>query len=222
MSTKTTSTNQYDSTAMKTYNAFQPQLLSSMLQMSQNPLGSSYFQNQLAQQQANAHQINQRSQSNSLRNLRTGGGILSNSGGYTNALINRNTISGSALQANAFNSAMNTALQNRGSALSAMEAYQPLQTGQTTGTSGLGTWLPQAASAAASAFSPGFSAMMGGNSFRSGYQTQGSNSSWGNALLSSISGQNRQTAGYQMPQTQGDPNSYQLPYQQEYQWQANS
>ena len=169
MSTKSTSTNQYNAAAMGNYNAFQGSIGSQLMQMAQNPLGNSYFQHQLAQQQAAAQQINQRSQSNSLQNLRTGGGILSNSGGVTASLINRNQMQGSALQSNAFNTAMNSALQNRNMALMSMESYQPLQTGSTTSTSGLGTWLPQVAGMAMNMVAPGLDSMMAGNGFSAGY-----------------------------------------------------
>jgi hypothetical protein len=139
----TTTSNQYNPNAMQAYNTFQPQLQTSLMQMAQNPLGSSYFQHQLSQQQATAHQVNQRSQTNMLQNMRTGGGILSNSGGFMNAALNRNMIAGSGMQSNAFNSALNQALSNRNAALSSMQGYQPLQTGQTSvsGKSGAGTWV---------------------------------------------------------------------------------
>ena len=167
----TQSTNQYNPVANSAYNTFQPQIMSSLMQMAQNPLGNSYFQHQLSQQQAAAQQVNQRGQTNALQNLRAGGGVLSNSGGIASSLINRNQIQGSTLQANAFNSAMNSALQNRNMALMSMQAYQPLQTGNTTtqSQSGLGTWLPQVAGMAMNMVAPGFSSMLGGNSFSAGY-----------------------------------------------------
>jgi len=173
--TNTQSTNQYNTAGLNAYNAFQPQIMSQLMQMAQNPLGNSYFQHQLAQQQSAAQQISQRSQSNSLQNLRTGGGVLSNSGGVAASLINRNQMQGSALQSNAFNSAMNSALQNRNMALMSMESYQPLQTGSTStqSTSGLGTWLPQVAGMAMNMAAPGLGSMMGGGSFSGGYQSQG-------------------------------------------------
>ena len=173
--TTTQSTNQYNPAANNAYNAFQPQIMSQLMQMAQNPLGNSYFQHQLAQQQSAAQQINQRSQSNSLQNLRTGGGVLSNSGGVASSLINRNQMQGSALQSNAFNSAMNSALQNRNLALMSMQQYQPLQTGNNTtqSTGGLGTWLPQVAGMAMGMAAPGLGSMMGGNSFSAGYQQNG-------------------------------------------------
>lgn len=171
----TQSTNQYNPAANTAYNTFQPQIMSQLMQMAQNPLGNSYFQHQLAQQQAAAQQINQRSQSNSLQNLRTGGGVLSNSGGVVASLINRNQMQGSALQSNAFNSAMNSALQNRNMALMSMQQYQPLQTGSNTtqSTGGLGAWLPQVAGMAMNMVAPGLGSMMGGGSFSGGYQSQG-------------------------------------------------
>ena len=168
---QTNATNQYNSSSLNSYNAFQPQLQSSLSQMAQNPLGSSYFQNQLAQQQGQAQQIGQRNQSNLLQNMRAGGGILSNSGGFMNAMLQRNTLGNSQMQGNAFNSSMNTALSNRNMALMSMQAYQPLQTGQnTTQTqSGLGTWLPQVAGMAMNALAPGLGSMMGGQGFSAGY-----------------------------------------------------
>lgn len=156
MSTKTTSntSNQYNAAGMSAYNAFQPALMQQLLQMSQNPLSSSYFQNALAQMRNSANQIGARNTQNTLQNARTSGGMLSNSGGFTRALLNRNMLSNSTMQSNAFNSALNNALQNRNWALSSMEAYQPLQTGQKTTqqTGGLGTWLPQLAGAAIGGF----------------------------------------------------------------------
>jgi hypothetical protein len=179
--TQTNATNQYNPNSMNSYNMFQPQVASQLMQMVQNPLGSSYFQNQLAQQQAGANQVNQRSMANSLQNARTGGGILSNSGGYTNALINRNQIQGSMTQSNAFNTAMNSALQNRSLAAMSMQAYQPLQTGQNTtqSTGGLGTWLPQVAGAAMNMLMPGLGSMMGGQGFSAGYGGGGGGASAG-------------------------------------------
>lgn len=174
MSTKTTtdSTNQYNSSSMGTYNSFQPQIGSTLMQMVQNPLGNSYFQNQLAQQQSAGNQIAARNNTNLLRNMRTGGGILSNSGGFMAGSLNRNNIAASGMQANAFNSALNSALANRSTALMAMQAYQPLQTGQTSTQtqSGLGTWLPQVAGAALNMAMPGIGSMLGGGSFGAGYK----------------------------------------------------
>lgn len=173
--TTTTSTNQYNNGSMNTYNAFQPRLGSTLMSMVQNPLGNSYFQNQLAQAQAASRQIANRNNTNAIRNMRTGGGILSNAGGFAAGMLNRNNLAASNMQANAFNSALNSALSNRGMAMTAMEAYQPLQTGQTSTqqTGGLGTWLPQVAGMAMNALMPGLGSMMGGGSFSSGYRGMG-------------------------------------------------
>lgn len=152
MSTKTSTNtqNQYNPAGMGTYNAFQPVLQRQLLQMAQNPLSSSYFQNALAQMRGSANALGARNMKNTLQNARTGGGLLSNSGAFSQALTNQTMLNNSQLQSNAFNSALSNALQNRNWALSSMESYQPLQTGQnsTQTTGGLGTWLPQLAGAA--------------------------------------------------------------------------
>jgi len=159
MSTKTTTNtqNQYNQSGMNAYNAFMPQLQSQLMQLSGNPLGSSFFQNQLGMAQKNASQIGQRNISNTLQNVRAGGGLLGNAGAYTNALLNKTMMGNSALQSNAFNSTLNNSLQTRNWALSAMQGFQPLQTGQNTTQqkSGLGTWLPQLAGAAIGGLSGG-------------------------------------------------------------------
>lgn len=177
MSTKqqTTTTNAYNNAAMGTYNMFQGAIGNNLMQMVNNPLGNSFFKNQLAQQMGVSNQIGQRNNSNALRNMRTGGGVLSNAGGFAAGMLNRNNLTNSMMQGNAFNTALNSALQSRNTGLMSMQAYQPLQTGQnsTQTTSGLGTWLPQLAGAALSAAMPGIGSMMGGGSFASGYKSGG-------------------------------------------------
>jgi hypothetical protein len=174
----TNTSNQYNPASMNAYNAFTGATMGNLMSMASNPLGSSYFQNQLAQQKGQSQQVGQRNQSNLLQNMRTGGGILSNSGGFMNAQLQRNNIANSGMQSNAFNSAMNSALQNRTAAQMSMAAYQPLQTGQnsTSSTGGLGTWLPQVAGAALSMAAPGLGSMMGGGSFSAGYSPSGGGS----------------------------------------------
>lgn len=212
MPTTNTATNQYNPSAMNTYNAFQPQLQGSLMQMATNPLGSSYFQNQLAQNQQNSAQIGQRNISNSLQNLRTGGGILSNNGGFMNAQLQRNTLANSNMQAGGFNSALNSALQNRSSALMSMAAYQPLQTGQTQGTSGLGTWLPQVAGAAMNMLAPGVGSMLGGQGFSAGYKG-GGNGGYSGAVSDSMLQNAQNPNPFMMPQTQSSPMPSVIPYQ---------
>lgn len=213
MSTKTTntSTNQYNQSSMGTYNAFQPQLMGSLMQMVNNPLGSSYFQNQLAQQQAASRQIGQRSNANALQNLRTGGGILSNAGGFAAGMLNRNQNANNGMQANAFNTALNSALQNRNFALASMQAYQPLQTGQTSTQqqSGLGTWLPQLLGAGLGMAMPGIGGMMAGTGFMSGYRnSSGGYSGPSNPLSGTMS---PMMSGIGMPAAPAPLNPYNMP-----------
>ena len=191
----TTSTNQYDPSSMNVYKPFQGQIGTSLMQMVQNPLGSSYFKNQLAQQQGVSNQIAARSNTNVLRNARTGGGILSNSGGYMAGMLNRNQLTNSVMQGNAFNSSLNNALNSRNVGLSGMQAYQPLQTGQTSvqQQSGVGTWLPQVAGAALNMLAPGIGSMLGGQGFSAGYQNGGGGSA------APASGQMRPFGGVQTP-----------------------
>jgi hypothetical protein len=131
------------------------------------------FQNQLAQNQQQAQQIGRRNILNTTSNLRAGGGVLGNASGFVGGMLQRASLSNSAMQGNAFNTAVNSALSNRNSALMAMQAYQPLQTGQSTTTGGLGTWLPQVAGIAANALMPGIGGMLAGTGFSSGYKGGG-------------------------------------------------
>lgn len=170
--THTNTQNTYNQAAYGTYNAFQPALMSQLLQMSQNPLGSSQFQQQLGFANANANALAQRNAATTMRNLRTGGGLLSNSAGFLGAQAQKNMLASSAMHANAFQGALSNALSNRNWALSSMEAYQPLQTGSTTQQyqTGAGTWLPQVAGMALNALMPGIASKMGGGSFMAGYR----------------------------------------------------
>jgi hypothetical protein len=174
MSSKTTTNtaNQYNPAGMANYNSFQPTLASGLNNYAQNPLASSFFQNQLGMAQNNASAITQRNMSNVTSNLRTGGGLLGNSGGFLQSQINRTAGQGSQLQSNAFNSTLNSALQNRQWALSSMQAYQPLQTGQNTvqtQSQGLGSILGQIAGVGLNLAMPGLGSMLGGGSFSGGY-----------------------------------------------------
>ena len=172
MSTKshTDTSNVYNQGSMKAYNAFQPNLMSYYMQALNNPLGTSYFKNQLAQQQAQVRQLQGNAVRNTLQNARAGGGILSNSAGFTSALLNRQAIGGNLMQANAFNSALNNALNTRNWAAGAMASYQPLQTGQNSVQykSGVGTWLGPIAGMATNLLMPGIGGMMSGAGFMGG------------------------------------------------------
>lgn len=179
MSNKTTtdSANQYNSAGMANYNNFQPTLASGLGSYASNPLSSSFFNQQLGMAQNNASAIGQRNMFNVTNNLRTGGGLLGNSGAFMQSQINRAGLQNSASQSNAFNSTLTSALANRQWALGSMQNYQPLQTGQSTTqtqTQGLGSILGQVAGMGLSAAIPGLSSMMGGGSFSGGYGSGGS------------------------------------------------
>lgn len=110
-----------------------------------------------------ANQVNQRNINNTLSNNRMNGGTLGQGGGFSTASLNNAMLAGSTNTSNAFNSTLNSALQNRNFALQSAEGFNPLQTGaNTTQTkSGLGTWLPQVAGAALGAATGGLG-MLGG------------------------------------------------------------
>ena len=212
--TNTNTSNQYNPASINAYNTFQPQLMSTLQQMAMNPLGNSFFQHQLAQQQMAGQQLSQRNISNSLQNARTGGGILSNSGGFTQALMARNNVAASGIQSNAFNSAMNQALQNRNSALVSMQSYQPLQTGQKTSqsTGGVGTWLGPIAGAAMNMMAPGVGSMLGGGTFKGGYQANPYSGGGGGGNAISNPNLGSAPANWQNPFNSPPPPSTPTPY----------
>jgi hypothetical protein len=178
MSDKTTTntTNQYNPSGMANYNSFQGSLASGLNSYAMNPLASSFFNQQNAMTQNNASQQNQRNISNTLSNVRTGGGLLGNSGSFLQAQTNRANLQGSANSSTAFNSTLNSALTNRQWALSSMQAYQPLQTGQTsvqTQQKGLGSILGSIAGIGLNMALPGLGSVLGGGSFSGGYKANG-------------------------------------------------
>jgi hypothetical protein len=175
MSSKTTTTtsNQYNNGAMGNYNMFQGQLGNSLMQMANNPLTSSFFNQQYGMARAQASQVGQRNMSNILNNVKTGGGILGNSGSFLQSQINRASLGNSVLGSNAFNTSLNGALSSRNFALAGMEGYTPLQTGQTTTqqqSQGWGSILGSIAGMGLNMAMPGLGSMLGGGSFSGGYQ----------------------------------------------------
>lgn len=174
--TTTTTTNQYNQAANGNYNMFQGTLGTMLTDYAKNPLASSFFNQQYQQNLNNANQIGARNMFNVTNNLRTGGGLLGNSGAFLQSQINRTARSNTGLQAGAFNSSLASALQNRQWALGSMEAYQPLQTGQTSvqqTQQGLGSILGQVAGMGLSMAMPGIGSMLGGGSFSGGYKPSG-------------------------------------------------
>ncbi len=174
MSSKTTTdtSNQYNAAGMANYNSFQGQLGKMLPSLASNPLGSSFFNQQLAQSMGAANQIGQRNMSNSLNNLQTNGGLLSNAAGYNSSMIQKNMLNNSQLQSGAFNSSLASALNNRNYAMSAMEGYNPLLTGAHTTqqqSMGLGSILGSVAGVGLNMAMPGIGSMLGGASFSDGY-----------------------------------------------------
>lgn len=175
MKTTTGTTNSYNPAGLSNYNQFQGTLGAMLPQFAANPLGSSFFQNQLSANYNNAAALGQRNQANMFQNLKTGGGLIGNSGAYMQSQLNKNMLNTSNLQSNAFQGTLNNALQNQRWALSSMQGYTPLQTGQTSTqqqSSGIGGILGGLASAGLNFALPGLDSMLGGGSFSGGYQTQ--------------------------------------------------
>lgn len=175
MSSKTTTdtTNQYNQSAMGNYNQFQGTLGSSLQQYASSPLTSSFFNNQLGMAQNQASQVGQRNISNTLNNARTGGGVLGNSGAFFQNQVNRASMGNSAMQSSVFGNTLNSALANRQWALSGMQNYQPLQTGQNTvqtQSQGLGSILGSVAGIGLNMAMPGIGSLLGGGSFSGGYK----------------------------------------------------
>ena len=140
-----------------------------------NPLMSSFFNQQLGMGLNNSNMLAQRNMSNITRNLRTGGGLLGGSGSFLQSQINRAGLSTSANNSSVFGGALNSALANRQWALSSMQNYQPLQTGQNTVQTqqtkqGLGSILGSVAGIGLNFLAPGLGSMLGGGSFSGGYQ----------------------------------------------------
>lgn len=174
MSNKTTTTNsnQYNTAGLNNYNSFQGTLGNMLKQYATNPLQSSFFNQQYQQALNNANAVGTRNMQNLTQNLKTGGGLLSNSGSFLQSQINRVGANNTALQAGAFNSALGSALANRTWALSSMEGYQPLQTGSTSvqqQQQGLGSILGSVAGIGLNMAMPGIGSLLGGGTFSGGY-----------------------------------------------------
>jgi hypothetical protein len=204
MSTKTntSTTNTYNQAGMNAYNSMIPGMSSTINSLMNSPLNNSMFSNQLAQAQGSASQVNQRNIGNTMNNLKTGGGLIGQAGGYSTAALNTAMLSGSTNSSNAFNSTLNSALSNRNYALGAAENFSPLQTGaNTTQTkSGLGTWLPQVAGAALGGLTGGLGAGLGSSLFGGGAGSLGSTGA--SALSATPTSYNfgaNPLAGYGMP-----------------------
>ena len=192
-----TQTATFDPASLAAYRTMTPLLTSftnNWLGGGGNPTKTPGFNllNQSAQKQAGA--VGGRN----IRNIATNAlalGMNPNSPAFA-AQIQRATRANSGLQQNAFLSTLQSAMQNQQFAASLANAYRPLQTGGTASgtstetTSGLGTWLPQLASAglgAATSFikptmpsAPPSSSIGAGSGYMGlGTPTNGSGSYWG-------------------------------------------
>jgi hypothetical protein len=155
MSQKTTTTNSFAPSGMNAYNKMQPQLTGQLQAGASTPMAASFFN----QQAGAANKSIAQSGQGVLRGAQSGGGLLGGGAFGMNKLNQASTGVGQA-QNNAFNTTLNGAMNTRTASLSAMQQYRPLQTGQSSYTSGLGSWLPQLVAAGLKA--GGQAAMAGG------------------------------------------------------------
>lgn len=154
---------QFDPSSLSAYTRNLSQFLPTAQSWFQNPYGNQMFQQESAIGQDQAANVGSRMKSNILNNA-AAMGYSTNTGMINNLLLNAGRNTGN-LQAQAFRGAIGSANQRAVQGLGISSAFQPLMTGskgtfnQTQTTSGLGTWLPQLAGAAAgaamNAFAPG-------------------------------------------------------------------
>lgn len=169
MSTKKITTNQYAPAGMNAYNQVIPQAANVWSAFMQNPLQNSFFQQN--QQLAN-NQIGQGSQSqlttmlNNMRQLGVGG--TGGSSPFLSSMLAQQGRGTSAQMSNSFMQNLLGTNQLRMSAANSAGGFNPLATGQTGTTGGLGSWLPQLAGTALGALSGGGGAQMFQNPFGAG------------------------------------------------------
>lgn len=153
MSTQKQSTNQYAPAGMAAYNQMTPQAASNMTQFMNNPLQSSFFQSNLGIANKNTAQQGSTQMQTLLNNMKANMGTSSQSSPFFQSQTAQQGRFNSGQQQNNFMSLLNNANQLRMGATQGALGYQPLQTGNTQTTSGLGTWLPQLAGGALGALS---------------------------------------------------------------------
>ena len=142
MSTQKQSTNQYAPTGMAAYNQMTPQMASNMMQFMTNPLQSSFFQTNLGMANKNTSQQGSSMMQTLMNNMKSLGSGATNSPFFQSQVAQQGRMQSGQMQNN-FVNLLNNANQMRMSATQGAAGYQPLQTGNTQTTSGLGTWLPQ-------------------------------------------------------------------------------
>lgn len=151
MSTKQQSSIQYNPQSMGTYSSLQGPLSSVLQQYMKNPLQSSFFNQNVGMGQRQISGQNSTQMRNMLSNARTSGLGAGATSPYMQSMIAMQGRNNAGAQSNNFLQNLNMARQNQMWATGQSAAYSPLMTGQTTQTSGLGTWLPQVLGAAGSA-----------------------------------------------------------------------
>ena len=140
MSTKKVSTTQFNPAGESAYNSLIPQYSNTMSQFMNDPMKSTFFNQMLGMGQANIGQQNQTSMNQLTRNaMGMGGG----QNPYLQSLMAQQGRGASAQNANLCGSLLNNASNTRFAAAGNAGAFQPLQTGSTQTTGGLGSWLPQ-------------------------------------------------------------------------------
>jgi len=160
-----TTTNSYNPSGMGVYNSFQNPVQQGWQQYSQNPLTSSWFNQEVNQSnQMNTNIGNTMNQVNTLNSAQT---PMDNSPAVMNAMKARNQRAMQSRQSQGFNALLMNANNVRQTALGQMQGYQPLQISQTSkqSTGGLGTWatpLIQAVLENSGGGGGGMAAMMGG------------------------------------------------------------
>lgn len=150
MSTTKTTTNQYNQQGMQNYNAYQGALNPILSGYAQNPFGNPFYRLNLANNMAQANQAGMNMNQNALSQFNMTGMGGAPSGARTQLMTSLGRY-GSSLNQGAFMGAAQNAFANQWNAIGQMNAFQPLQTGQTQKTGGLGSWLPQVAGIAAGA-----------------------------------------------------------------------
>ena len=156
MSTKKQTTVQFNKAGESAYNTLIPQASGVMGQFMQDPMKSIFFNNQLAMGNKQIDRGNQSQIATLLNNMRGMGGGGMNP--FMLSMLAQGNRTASGNKADLLRALLGQATQARMGAAQQGMGFQPLQTGQTQKTSGLGTWLPQVIGAglgAATSFATG-------------------------------------------------------------------
>ena len=131
----------------------------------QNPFGNPFFQQQQQMGMGQARQLGGAQMQNVQGNMAASGIGQGGAAPFQQEMMQNQARANSGLQAQlGFMNPTNNALSMQQNAMGLAAGYRPLQTGATTNqtTSGLGSWLPQVASAGMNAISPLQSLFSGG------------------------------------------------------------